>query len=217
MNEGKSLSQEMLDICKNIVNEMPQLISDIPPGFRKKFEREIEAIIKKADLKVTPEKFREFEVTDNYVILVYRPQGFDKSPTGYYIIIDRRTDQLAGAARFVKYKGDIAGRSLILIPKLIHKFSSASDIKMMITLYSYVSSEWGWYLMSDTTQTKYSKATWLKWFNDPKKYGISDIFGYDLKTKKVRKGDPEKNWGDADKYTNFVALAKWDKLITTYK
>jgi len=80
-----------------------------------------------------------------------------------------------------------------------------------LKLYTWISNNTGIsYLMSDAIHSTASKMNWQKWLNSPQKYGITEIYLYDiLKRQRIITDNLDTYWCPDVKCRNYRVIVKF--------
>jgi len=96
-----------------------------------------------------------------------------------------------------------------IVPKITKKFRQ-KYFNIMNELYKQASKDYSNIsVISDKEQTQNSKKVWLKWLNNPNKYGINKIDVY-YKGSIVDTKDPKVIWGGNIDYQNWRLVLKYN-------
>jgi hypothetical protein len=123
----------------------------------------------------------------------------------YANINDAGLNILAGVYGIVEYHDNKQVYITNATKKYDNTFSSAA-----LKLYSWISKNSNFkYLMSDSIHSNESKRIWQNWLNDPIKYGISEIYLYDIKEKIKLHGNINEYWCSDTKCKNYRVIVKF--------
>lgn len=184
-------------IKHNILKEMSQLIDK----FDKLTDKEIEEYFTNLYNK---EKSNLAHIQGNLYKLFIA--------NGEEVIYDIEKENIQGVVYFESDGFKIANKQFFsYIPHMTKKFKYNITKGMMLNIYSsYSKLKHNGYIMSDSKQTINSKEVWKKWYNNPNKYKIKEIFCLDLKANQIVEfKDIEDSWGTSKEYQRYRITAKF--------